>query len=171
MVWSHWSPCSTTNTLKSAHLVDLAQWRFHWRIMEKSKAMNSEQLLSTDQSSFLDTKEAWLRFVLWTPLKSSDQEPRNRAIKRSRTIITDQDSWSWLQTLLRATRTWLPLVSWSAISVEGQGNVNVGGRFLEVNAAMSQISTHLLVWAQSKVQRPWALFHKTTVRAIAFTVR
>ena len=31
------------------------------------------------------------------------------------------------------------------------------------NAAMSQISAHPLVWAQSKVQRPCALFHKTTV--------
>ena len=37
-----------------------------------------------------------------------------------------------------------------------------------VSAAMSQISTHprLLVWAQSKVQRPWALFRQTTVNEI-----
>ena len=35
-------------------------------------------------------------------LKSSDQEPRNGAIKWSRTIFTDQDSWSWPQTLLQA---------------------------------------------------------------------
>jgi len=28
--------------------------------MEKSKATNSERLLSTDQPSFLDTKETWL---------------------------------------------------------------------------------------------------------------
>jgi len=33
----------------------------------------------------------------------SDQEPRNGAIKRSRTIFTDQDSWSRSQTLLQAT--------------------------------------------------------------------
>jgi len=52
----------------------------------------------------------------------------------------------------------------SAISVEGQGNVNIGGRFFVVNAAMSQISAHPLVWAQSKVQRPWALFRETTVQ-------
>ena len=32
-----------------------------------------------------------------------------------------------------------------------------------VNAAMSQISAHPLVWAQSKVRRPWALFRETTV--------
>ena len=63
-----------------------------------------------NQSTFLDTMEAWLRFALWTPVKSSDQEPRNGAIKWSRTIFTDQDSWSRLQTLLRATRMWLPLV-------------------------------------------------------------
>ena len=59
---------------------------------------------------------------------------------------------------------WLPLVSWSAISVEGQGNVNIGGHFLEVNSAMSKISAHPLVWTQSKVQRPWALFCETTVQ-------
>ena len=136
---------------------------FHWRIMEKSKATNSEWLLSTDQRTFLDTKEAWLRFVLWTPVKSSDQEPRNGAIKWSRTIFTGQDSWSRSQTLLQAMRMWLPLVSWSAIPIEGQGNVSIGGHFLEVNAAMSLISAHPLVWAQSKVQRPWALFRETTV--------
>ena len=51
----------------------------HWRIMEKSKVTNSEWLLSTDQHTFLDTKEAWLRFVLWTPVKSSDQEPRKQS--------------------------------------------------------------------------------------------
>ena len=28
---------------------------------------------------------------------------------------------------------------------------------------MSQISAHPLVWAQSKVQCPWALFRETTV--------
>jgi len=72
--------------------------------MEKSKATNSERLLSTDQCSFLDTKEAWLHFVLWTPVKSSDQEPRNGAIKQSRTIFTDQDSWSRSQMLLWATQ-------------------------------------------------------------------
>jgi len=32
-----------------------------------------------------------------------------------------------------------------------------------VNAAMSQISAHPLVWAQSKVQHPWALFRETMV--------
>ena len=54
-------------------------------------------------------KKAKKRFVLWTPIKSSDQEPQNGAIKRSRTIFTDQDSWSWSQTFLWATRMWLPL--------------------------------------------------------------
>ena len=54
----------------------------HWRIMEKSKVTNSEWLLSTDQHTFLDTKEAWLRFALWTPIKSSDQEPWSGVIKR-----------------------------------------------------------------------------------------
>jgi len=49
--------------------------------------------------------------------------------------------------------------------VEGQGNVNIGGCFLEVNATTSHISTHPLVWPQSKIQHPWALFHKTTVDA------
>jgi len=87
--------------------------------MKKSKAMNSERLLSTDQRTFLDTKEAWLRFVIWTPVKSSDQEPRNGAIKRSRMTFTNQDSWSRSQMLLQAMRMWLPLVSWSAILVEG----------------------------------------------------
>ena len=47
--------------------------------------------------------------------------------------------------------------------LKGPGNVNIGGRFFVVNAAMSQISAHPLVWAQSKVQRPWALFRETTV--------
>jgi len=49
------------------------------------------------------------------------------------------------------------------MSIEGQGNVNIGGRFFVVNTAISQISTHPLVWAQIKVQRPWALFRETTV--------
>jgi len=44
-----------------------------------------------------------------------------------------------------------------------KGNVNVGGRFFVVNAAMSQIAAHPLVWAQSNVQRPWALFRETMV--------
>ena len=39
-----------------------------------------------------------------------------------------------------------------------------------VNAAMSQISAHPLVWAQSKVQHPWALFCETTVLGIYVTV-
>ena len=72
---------------------------------------NSERLISTNQCTFLDTTEAWLHFVLWTPVKSSDQEPRNGAIKikRSRTIFSDQDSWSRSQTLLQTTHMWLPL--------------------------------------------------------------
>ena len=49
------------------------------------------------------------------------------------------------------------------ISIKGQGNVNVGGRFFVINGAMSQISTHPFVWVHSKVQRPWALFHETMV--------
>jgi len=48
-------------------------------------------------------------------------------------------------------------------------NVNIGGRFFVVNAAMSQISAHPLVWAQSKLQRPWALFRETTVRVFVST--
>jgi len=71
---------------------------------------NSERLISTDQCTFLDTTEVWLRFVLWTPVKSSNQEPWNGAITRSRTIFTDRDSWSRSQMLLQATRMWLPLV-------------------------------------------------------------
>ena len=70
---------------------------------------NSERLISTDQHTFLDTTEAWLRFVLWTPIKSGDQKPRNRVIKRSRMIFTDQDSWSRSQMLLQVTHMWLPL--------------------------------------------------------------
>ena len=35
-----------------------------------------------------------------------------------------------------------------------------------VNAAISQISAHPLVRAQSKVQRPWALFREITVYAL-----
>ena len=49
-------------------------------------------------------------------LKSIDQEPRNRTIKRSRMIFTDPDSWSQLQMLLKVTQMWLPLInrsSWS----------------------------------------------------------
>ena len=34
---------------------------------------------------------------------------------------------------------------------------------------MLQISAHPLVWAQSNVHRPWALFHETTVQAISTT--
>jgi len=54
--------------------------------------MNSEQLA--------DTLQAWLRFILWTPIESSDQEPWNRAIKRSRALeqskqaIKDDFHWS-----------------------------------------------------------------------------
>ena len=36
-------------------------------------------------------------------VSASDQEPWNGAIKRSRTIFTDQNSWSRSQTLLQAT--------------------------------------------------------------------
>jgi len=50
-----------------------------------------------------------LRFVLWTPVKSSNREPLNAAIKRSRTIFTDQDSRWRSQTTLQATHMWLPL--------------------------------------------------------------
>ena len=49
---------------------------------------NSEWLISTDQCTFLDTTEVWLCFVLWTPVKSSDQEPWNGAIKWSRAVST-----------------------------------------------------------------------------------
>jgi len=45
----------------------------------------------------------------------------------------------------------------------------MGGRFFVVNAAMSQISAHPLVWAQSRVQRPWALFRETTVYWLGIT--
>jgi len=38
---------------------------------------------------------------------------------------------------------------------------------LEVNAAMSQISAHPLVWAQSQVQHPWALFRETMVHTMS----
>ena len=71
---------------------------------------NSEWLISTDQRTFLDTTEVWLCFALWTPIRSSDQEPWNRVIKWSRTIFTNQDSWLWSQMLLQVTRMWLPLV-------------------------------------------------------------
>ena len=71
--------------------------------------MNSERLISTDQHIFLDSTEAWLCFVLWIPVKSRNREPRIGAIKQSRTIFTDQDFWSRLQTLLQVMRMWLPL--------------------------------------------------------------
>ena len=60
---------------------------------------NSERLVSTNQHTFSNTKEAWLRIC---PLNS-------HKIKQSRTIFTDQDSWSQSQMLLQATRMWLPL--------------------------------------------------------------
>lgn len=48
-------------------------------------------------------------FILWTPLKSSDQEPRDGVIRRSRTIFSKQDSWSQSQMLLQAICKWLLL--------------------------------------------------------------
>jgi len=33
--------------------------------------MNSERLISTDQYTFLDTTEAWLRFVFGTPVNQA----------------------------------------------------------------------------------------------------
>ena len=60
---------------------------------------NSERLVSTNQHTFSNTKEAWLRIC---PLNS-------HKIKQSRTIFTDQDSWSQSQMLLQATHMWPPL--------------------------------------------------------------
>ena len=77
-----------------------------------SRSRDQDEFWATninDQRTFFDTMEAWLRFVLWTPVKSSNQEPRNGAIKQSRTIFIDQDSWSQSQMLLWAKRMWLPL--------------------------------------------------------------
>ena len=48
---------------------------------------NSEKLISSDQHTFSDTQQAWQRFILWTLVESSDQEPQNGAIKQSRTIF------------------------------------------------------------------------------------
>ena len=54
---------------------------------------NSERLISTDQCTFLDTKEAWLCFVLWTPLNQAIKslEQSNQVIKdgfhRSRFLL------------------------------------------------------------------------------------
>jgi len=96
--------------------------------------MNSERLISTDQHIFLDSTEAWLRFVLWIPVKSSDWEPRNGTIKQSRTISTDQDSWSRLQTLLQVMRMWPSLaISHSArvkVVLKKWKSVPVGGALL-----------------------------------------
>jgi len=56
---------------------------------------NSERLKSSDQCTFyvLSFELLWNQAIksLGTE-RSSDQEPRNGAIKRSRTIFTDQDS-------------------------------------------------------------------------------
>ena len=96
---------------------------------------NSERLISIDRHTFLDTKEAWLHFVLWTPVKSSDQEPRNGAIKRSRMIFTDQNSWSRSQTLLQVTRMWLPLVpELSAINYGGELLFDRAGKWRSLQA-------------------------------------
>ena len=115
---------------------------------------NSERLVSTDQYTFLDTTEVWLRFVFWTPVKSSDQEPWNGAIKRSRTIFTDQDSWSQDQngikwstfflgvdqgiktnseqlistdqrTFLDTTEAWLRFVLWNPVKSSDQGRFSL----------------------------------------------
>ena len=57
---------------------------------------NSEQLISTDQSISLDSTEAWLHFVLWIPVKPSDQEPQNRVI---------EDDFHWSRFLIAVANT------------------------------------------------------------------
>ena len=49
-----------------------------------------------NQCTFSDTYEVWLRFVL---IESSDQEPQKGAVKRSRTIFTDQGRFSPIKIL------------------------------------------------------------------------
>ena len=57
-----------------------------------------------------NTEEAWLCLVLWTLVKSVDQELRKGTTKWSRTFLMDRDSWSGLQMLVWAIYKWLPLV-------------------------------------------------------------
>ena len=60
-------------------------------------------------------------FIFWTPVKWSNQEPQIRAIKQSRMIFTDQDSWSRSQTFVRAICKWLPFhLGRSQNEVKGQ---------------------------------------------------
>jgi len=82
----------------------------HSLIRRRSRDQDdSEQLKSTDNALFPILKRRGYVFVLWTPAKSRDQEPQNGVIKWSRTIFSDQYSWSRSQTLLQALRMWLPL--------------------------------------------------------------
>jgi len=76
---------------------------------------NQDEFWATNinrSTHFLRYLAGMAMFVLWTPVESSDQQPRNGAIKRSRTIFTDQDSWSRSQMLLWATCMWLPLAAY-----------------------------------------------------------
>jgi len=66
---------------------------------------NQDEFWATNinrSTHFLRYLAGMAMFVLWTPVESSDQQPRNGAIKRSRTIFINQDSWSLSQTLLQA---------------------------------------------------------------------
>ena len=63
---------------------------------------NTEWLISTNQHISTDTREAWQHLCPLNLAKSSNWEFRKRRIKQSRLIFTNQDSWSWLQTLLLA---------------------------------------------------------------------
>ena len=70
---------------------------------------NSEWLISTDQCTFSDTKEAWLHFVLLSSRKIKQSRALEGTIKQSRMIFTNQDSWSQSQALLQVAHMWLPL--------------------------------------------------------------
>ena len=97
----HYWPFPLLNVCTSSVGMEDISVTFAWSPETKARSWSREK----EQPN---TEEAWLYLVLRTLVnKSIDQE---RTTKRSRTFLSDQDSWSWLQVLVWAIYKWLPLV-------------------------------------------------------------
>ena len=113
---------------------------------------NSEWLTSTESTQILRHGNM---FVLWTLVKSSNQELWKGTIIQSRMIFTDQDSWSHWQTLLWAMYKWLPLGCMAQYSMQWWLTVIRQSKRRPVNYNCSSAS---IVWFCMYWLHQWQLF-------------